>query len=205
MKRFTLTLAAALALFSAGCSEQPAATSETKKEVEKPQPVSGQSAAFKMYQVARSWAPDAQLLKLDSTHLTDVPPEPGKAGSWEAIFTSAAKSSSRSYTFSAVEQLPNLHKGVFGGADQPFRPGGPTSPFLMAALKVDTDAAYKTAQTKAADYEKKNPNVPITFLLEKTSRFPDPAWRVIWGESLSTSGFSVYIDASTGAYLETMH
>ena len=206
MKRFTLPLAAALALFSAGCSEQPAATSEQKTEVETPQPISGQSAAFKMFQVARSWAPDAQLLKLDSTHVADVAAEPGKSGPWEAVFTSAARSAARSYTWSAVELMPDLHKGVFGGGDQPYLgPSGPSVPFVMAALKVDTDAALKTAESKAADYEKKNPKMPITFLLEKTSRFPDPAWRVIWGESVSTSGFSVYVDATTGAYLETMH
>lgn len=159
-----------------------------------------------MYQVARSWAPDAQLLKLDSTHLTDVPAEAGKSGSWEAVFTSETKSAARPYTYSAVEQLPELHKGVFAGPDQPYRgPSGPTTPFLMAALKVDTDAAYKTAQTKAVDYEKKNPKTPISFLLEKISKFPDPAWRVIWGESVSKSGLSVYVDATTGAYLETMH
>ena len=81
-------------------------------------------------------------------------------------------------------------------------------PFPIAAVKVDTTAAYKTAmetpQSKAADYDKKNPGKPITILLEKTSKHPDPAWRIIWGESVGTSNFSVLIDASTGAYLETM-
>jgi len=159
-----------------------------------------------MYQLARSWAPDAQLLKLDSTHLVDLPGDPAKAGFWEAIFTSADKAAARSYTWSAVEQLPDIHKGVFAGPIQPYTgPSGPSRPFPMAALKVDTDAAYQTARSQAAEYVKKNPNMPITFLLEKTERFPSPAWRVIWGESVSTSGFSVYVDATLGTYLETMH
>ena len=78
----------------------------------------------------------------------------------------------------------------------------------MAAVKIETDAAYKTAmetpQSKAADYDKKNPGKPITVILEKTSKHPDPVWRIVWGESVGTSNFSVLIDASTGAYLETM-
>ena len=78
----------------------------------------------------------------------------------------------------------------------------------MAAVKVDTDTAYKTAmdttQSKAGDYDKKNPGKPITILLERTNKHPDPAWRIIWGESAGTSNFSVLIDASTGEYLETM-
>ena len=46
--------------------------------------------------------------------------------------------------------------------------------------------------------------MPVTFLLEFTKRFPNPAWRVIWGESVGTSDFSIFVDATTGEYLETM-
>ena len=78
----------------------------------------------------------------------------------------------------------------------------------MVAVKVDTDAAYKTAMetvaSKAADYDKKNPGKPITIILEKTNKHDDPVWRNVWGESVGTSNFSVLIDASTGSYLETM-
>ena len=78
----------------------------------------------------------------------------------------------------------------------------------MAAIKIDTAAAYKTAMetphSHAAEYDKKNPGKPITILLERTTKHPDPAWRIIWGESAGTSNFSVLIDASTGEYLETL-
>jgi hypothetical protein len=69
---------------------------------------------------------------------------------------------------------------------------------------VATEAAYKTALSKGADYDKKNPGKAITFLLESTKKFPDPTWRVIWGESVGTSNFSIIVDASTGLYQETM-
>jgi hypothetical protein len=181
-----------------------------KKAPEKPEPVTGQSAVFKMFQMARAWAPDSQVLKMQSMHLAEVKDgAPGTAPAWQAIFVSAAKGQSRSYTFSIVEGEGNLHKGTFAGLEEGWRgPSDMSSPFLMAAVKVDTDAAYKTAmenpRTHAAEYDKKSPGKPITILLERTAKHPDPAWRVIWGESAGTSNFSVLIDASTGEYLETL-
>ena len=70
---------------------------------------------------------------------------------------------------------------------------------------MDTDAAYKTALGKARDYDKKNPGMTISMLLERNKQYPNPAWRIVWGESVGTSGFSVFIDASTGEFLETLH
>jgi hypothetical protein len=82
------------------------------------------------------------------------------------------------------------------------------APSLMAAIKIDTDAAYKiamdTPRSHAAEYDKKNPGKPITIMLERTSKHPNPAWRIIWGESAGVSNFSVVVDASTGDYLETL-
>jgi hypothetical protein len=197
--------AAALAMVLTSCSEQPAAQPEKKAEA-KPEPISGQSALFKMYQVARSWASDCQVLKLTSMHITDVPDQPGKAGVWEGTFVSPSRSEARTYNWSAVDSVEsNLHKGVFQTGSQPFSGRGSSKPFLIAAVKTDTDAALETAKAKAVDYEKKNPGKPIIYVLEETERFPDPAWRVIWGESIGTSNFSIFVDAMTGGYLATMH
>ena len=208
LKPSTLPAAALLAILTA-CSNTPAPTTE-KKEPEKVEPVTGQTAVFKMYQMARAWSPDAQVMKMQSVHLSEVKEgAPGTAGVWQGTFVSAAKSHSRSYTFSIVEGEGNLRKGAFAGPEEIW--GGPTgmnTPFLMAAVKVDTPTAYKTAmetpQSRAADYDKKNPGKPITIMLERTSKHPNPAWRIIWGESAGTSNFSVLVDASTGEYLETL-
>jgi hypothetical protein len=196
-----------LVLLLGGCSETTP-TAE-KKEPEKPaEPATGQSALYKMYQVARSWAPDAQVLKMNTIPLSEVPEVPkGTAAAWQATFTSAARSQARSYTYSIVESQGNLHKGVFAGLEEGWSgPRGTNAPFPMMAVKIDTDAAYKTALDKGgADYDKKSPGKPISFLLEKVQKFPDPVWRVIWGESAGTSNFSVYIDASTGDFKEKLH
>jgi len=212
MRYFIPAAAAGFLVVLAACSETPPAVTAPKKEPEKAEPVTGQVALYRMYQMSRSWANDSQVLKLTSLHIgeaPDGPPGSGAAPAWQATFTSAAKSEARSYTFSIVESQGNLHKGLFAGPQEGWSgPRGSSTPFLIAAVKVDTDAAYKTAmttaQSKAADYDKKNPGKPITYLLERTSRHPDPAWRIIWGESVGVSNFSVLIDASTGAFLETM-
>ena len=209
MSKPTIFPAIALLAILTACSDTPAPT--VKKEPEKLEPVTGQTAVYRMYQMARTWAPDAQVLKMQSMHLSEFKDgAPGTAPAWQAVFVSAAKSQSRSYTFSIVEGESNLHKGAFAGLEEGWNgnPSGMDSPFLMAAIKVDTDAAYKTAmespRSHAAEYDKKNPGKPITIMLERTPKHPNPAWRIIWGESAGTSNFSVRIDASTGEYLETL-
>ena len=104
-----------------------------------------------------------------------------------------------------MEAEGNLHEGVFAGLEEDYGgPRGPAFPFEIAAIKFDSDQAYDAAAEKSQAYIKKHPDKPMAYLLEKTNRFPDPTWRVIWGESVGTSNFSVLVDASTGEYLETL-
>jgi hypothetical protein len=208
MQKHSLILAAALFAALSACSETPAPNTAEKKEPEKVEPVTGQTALYRMYQAARTWAPDAEVLTFTNLHITDAPDGPRESGAmpaWQAVFTSASRSEARTYNYAVLESSGNLHKGAFAGSTESYRPHGFTSPFLIAAVKVDTDAAYKTALEKAADYDKKHPGLPITYVLEKTQKHPDPAWRVVWGENVQTSDFSILVDASTGAYLETVH
>ena len=201
MRKLSLILGCALLMILTGCSES---SQPEKKEPPKPaEPVTGLTALFRMYQVARSWSSDIQVLKMNSIHLLEVPSVPGQAGAWEATFTSASKGRARTYTYSAIESPGNLHQGVFAGPEQDL--SAQAQPFLIAAVKVDTDAAYKTALGKAGEYDKKNPHLTISMLLERNKQYPNPAWRIIWGESVGTAGLSVFIDASTGEFLETLH
>jgi hypothetical protein len=202
MKRSFFCFSGALLLLLAGCSETP--QPEAKKAAQPAEPVTGQVALYRMYQVARSWAPDAQVLKMNSILLTEIPQVRGKAGAWQATFTSADKSAARPYTYSVVEEEGNLHEGVFPGKAESWS-GPAAKSFLIAGVKVDTDAAYKAALKEAGAYDKKNPHQMISFLLEKNEKFAEPVWRVIWGESVGTSGLSILIGASSGTYLETLH
>jgi len=202
--RSRLSVACGVLALLAACSDQP---SVSEKKVEKAaEPVTGQSALYRMYQVARSWSSDAEVLKMNSMHLTDVPDVHGKAGAWQATFVSESKNAARLYTYSVVEAEPNLHQGVFPSQPESWSgPGSGNKPFIIGAVKIESDAAYKTAAKNATDAGKQNPKQTISFLLEKEQKFTNPTWRVIWGESTGTSGLSAFVDASTGAYLETMH
>ena len=130
---------------------------------------------------------------------------PGQAGAWEATFVSASKASSRIYTFSSIEAEGNLHEGVFAGPIESYSGRGSGVPFLIAALRTDSDDAYAVAAQRSQDYIKKHPGMPISYVLEQTNRFPQLAWRVIWGASASTSDYSVFVDATMGTFIEKAH
>lgn len=202
--RKRLALLIPVMFLAVSCTEAP--KEAKKKEPEKPpEPVSGRTAFHQMFVAARSWAPDVQPLQLVSLPIEGVKPADGKFGAWRCLFASQTKAKLRIYTYAVVEGTGNLHKGVFHEPGEENFSGsrGQAKPFLVQAFRTDTPDALKTAldQGGAADFVKKNPTVPMTFLLEWTPRFPSPAWRVIWGESVSTSQYSVFVDASTGAFL----
>jgi hypothetical protein len=184
-----------------GCSEAPKV--EQKKQAPKPlEPITGRQAFQQMYVSARAWAPDAQTIQMRSIQLEAVKAPNGKAGAWQCTFVSPGRGRAKMYTWSAIESEGNLHKGVFGGSEQSYSPSRQQQPFLAAAVRTDSDEAYESAVKKSADFLKKNPNMQVNFILEWTPRFPDLAWRVIWGDSVSTSPYSVYIDATNGNFLE---
>ena len=203
MRTLALTIASTLLLMAA-CSDAP--KQAAKKEAEKPDPpITGRQAFQKMFPSARGWAADALPLVLQSYNLQGVKSEAGKAGAWVTTFVSTGQRKSRQYTWSAMEAEGNLHKGVFAGLEQSWSgPAGQEMPFEVAAIRTDSDAALETAmqQKETKEFAKKNPTMPLMFIMERTRRFPDLTWRVLWGESVGTSEYSVFVDASTGKYLE---
>lgn len=205
MRTFGVVFIATVVFLSA-CSEAPKQQQAKQEEPKKaPEPITGRNAFFKVFVAARGWAPDVQCLSVSSIPVEDVKSTPGKSGAWQVTVFSPSKLRKRTYTWSAVESEGTLHEGVFPGQEEAVNPNAKIRPFLVAALKTDTDAALKVAEEKSADYMKKHPGMRINYLLELTDRHPSPAWRVIWGDSVGTSGHSVFVDATSGAYLETRH
>ncbi len=185
-----------LCLLLGACSEP---TTTATKEPEKPaEPMTGRQAFQQMYPTARAWAADAMPVQMESINLPQVKSSDGKAGAWECVFYSPSTAKSRMYTWSAVEAEGNLHKGVFASTEPGLR--SPKT-FEIAALRTDSDAAYKTAVEKSAEYVKKHPDTPVIFHLEMSNRFPNLAWRIIWGTSIASSDYSVFVDATTGEFL----
>jgi hypothetical protein len=179
------------------CSDAPVAKTPEKP----PEPATGRQAFYQTFPQAHTWSVDAQPLRVRSLELSELPADNGKAAAWEVTYVSQAKGRSRVYTWSAVEAAGNIHKGVFASQEESWRPGGSDKPFVIQALKTDTPEVLQTAIAHSEAYFKNlGPKPHPKFVLECTSRYPDPVWRVYWGDSVSAAQWSVFINAVTGQY-----
>ena len=196
-------LATALAtLLMASCG----ATS-TKKEAEaKPaapvEPITGLTGLYRCFGPSRQWAADIQVLRVQNLYVKDRVAPPGKAFAWQVTFVSPSKNRIKNCTYSVV-QGDGLYEGVYNPNDEAYSgPSKLAQPFVIQAVKKDTDEIYKVALEHSKEYASKNPNVPITMLLELTDRNTEVAWRVIWGTSVGNSAYSVFVDSTNGTFLK---
>ena len=191
----------------AGCSEapRPAEKAETPKPAAPAEPVDGQKAFFQTYVAARSWAVDTEGLLLQSVDIPEVKSQDGKFGAWRATFVSPSKQRVAVFNFSAVQSSGKFLKGVFQDHEEGYSKGR-EKPWPVSALKTSSAKVYEIAieRKETKEYLKKNPDKQVMMVLEHTNRHPNLAWRVIWGESVSRSDFSVFVDASSGDFLEVM-
>lgn len=189
----------------AGCASEPPkpAADKPKEPAPPPEPVSSQYAFRQMYGAARSWALDAQPLRLSNITLEEYRTVKGKADGWQATFVSPQRRLAKTFTYSVIQGPGNLRRGVFEGPEESWT-GRQGVPFSILAFKLDATTALETALKRGAAYARKHPDMPINFLLERTERFPYPNWRVIWGDSVGTSEYSILIDATTGVYRQTL-
>lgn len=194
------SLSAAFLIVLTGCS-----SSAPKKEEPAPEPVTGLHALAQMFSAARTWQTDVRVLRVNSLNSGDKMSPPGRAPAWQATFASETAHQSRIYTFSISDISTSVRQGIFPDAPIPFTAAGQTAqPFVIAAAKKDTDEVYATAFEHGAEYIAKHPGTQMNYLLEMNDRWPDATWRVIWGESSSNSGFSVLVDATTGAFARVL-
>ncbi len=155
-RRFFLRLAVALGVASIALCGCGATSTAPKKAEAPPEPVTGLHALYQMFAASHAWAPDAQVYNFTSIHLSDVKPQPGKAGAWQAVFVSPSLQQSRTYTFSVIEASMSLHQGINSGKPDAWSgPNASSQPFSIAAARVDSDAAYQTALKKAAAFDAK--------------------------------------------------
>ncbi len=203
-QKILILSATVLLAFCTACSTEAPKEAATKKEVKPVAPVSGQTASFEMYKVARLWAGDAAVLKLENLDIPEAKPLPGKYGAWKATFASFQKRLKREYLYSVAESSAGAHKGVFPGPELPYVPIGAIRIFNFADVKTDTPEALENAlkQKDVAAFAAKHPELPVQFILEWSMVTPRPAWRVYWGGTVSTSEASVYIDAGDGKFLK---
>jgi hypothetical protein len=195
-----------MCVIASGCStEAPKETAKTAEPEKPPEAVTGLTAFHRMFMTARTWASDVQSVWMRNIPLEQVKGPPGTSGAWEAMFVSPSKAQSKIYTYSVIEAGGNLHKDVFAGLAEAWTgPRGQQRPWPIQALKKDSTTAWEVALENSKDYAAKNKDRPISFLLEQTPRHPELVWRVIWGESVARSNYSVLVGASTGLFLEKL-
>jgi hypothetical protein len=183
----------------ASCSDPPKAAKEPEKPAE---PIGAQSAFHQVFLQARTWAPDLLVWRVRDIPMSSVKPDGGKRPAWEVTVVSPSKGKSRTYTYSVVEE-GNIHKGVFAGLEEEYRgPQAQNVAWPVQAFKVDSTKAYEVALSRSADFVKEHPDIPTLMIMEQTSRHPYLTWRVVWGTSVATSGYSVYVGATTGEFVE---
>src|SRR5580704_15117560 len=88
-----------------GCSSAPEPKPAEKKP---PEPVTGLHALYGMYQHARPWAQDLQVVSCRSIAISQVKAVPGKAAAWQAVFASQSLGQKRTYTSSVYDASATL-------------------------------------------------------------------------------------------------
>jgi len=194
MKRLALVVLC-LAMTS-GCTSGSKPTEEPKPKP--PELLSGRSAFQQLYVSARGWAPDAKPYQLQSQPSKDSNGHDGKATLWRGAFASTAQSASRGYVWSGVES-PDVARGVTPGTQDSFMPGGV---FDVAFLKIDSDAAFTTAQKHGGDkIVQETPDIPVAYLLDWNRGENNLVWHVIYGNGRSDSKLVADVNASTGEFI----
>ena len=210
--RSTAILSCSLALLLAGgCGSGEAPSLRTEKpeapkppEPEPPKEVTGRHAFQNMFVAARSWARDAQPFHLRNFYMKQSFGLGGQAVAWTASFASRSLRKYKTYTYS-TEKTANLYKGVFAGHDIRYSAEseftGP--PFPVAGFRIDSDQAFEVAEAKGGKaFREKNPQAPVTFLLEYSRSYQRLVWLVCYDVGCTTSPFTVYVHASTGGVLK---
>ncbi|MEO6119186.1 MAG: hypothetical protein ABIP12_00745 [Terriglobales bacterium] len=160
----------------------------------------GRSAFQKMYVAARTWSPDSQPIRLESSPHTEDPDD-GRAAIWKAVFASASKQNIRNFSWSGVASDPE--NGVQPGSlDYYSAANASTRPFDLNFLKVDSTQAFEVAEKKGgAALRKKDLKLPVKYMLFFDSTKNRLLWRVIYGASQSGAKLSVLVSASSGEFV----
>ena len=188
--------------FMAGCSSEPS------KPAEKPQPkaaevVTGRTAFQKLYVAAHGWARDAQPYRLESQVTSDANGKDGKSAVWRGAFASPAGHGAKPYIWSGTDAPDAPQRGVNPGTEDSYSPNNSsTRVFDVGFLKVDSDAAFETAQKHGGDKVlQKTPDTPVSFVLEWSGPENALLWHVIYGTNRDSAVLRVAVNASSGEFL----
>ena len=207
----TISLALALAACSSAPSgnQKPSEQSSTAPAATPAETETGHVAFQKLYVVSRGWAPDTEPVRLESEnyarHDNNDPAllgHGGKSAVWRGVYASAARSSMKTYLWSGLTG-PDAKPGITPGNEDPYSPSNTsTRTFQLAYFKTDSDAAFATAQKHGgAALLKKDPKMPVNYILDWDARRSLLEWTVLYGESKNDPKLDVVVNASSGEFV----
>lgn len=172
-------------------------------QVQQPVLYTGQEAFIRMMGNARRWSIDALPVHLESELTSEANGQGGKSAVWRAYMASHSRGKVKTFVCSGSRLRGAPPAGVSSTSlDRPLTAQFAALVFEPLRLKVDTDRAYSLAMEHGgAALLKKNPNQPVTYLLEWSHKDRALVWHVIFGPKLAEAKGIGAINASTGSFL----
>jgi hypothetical protein len=208
-------IAISIAVTLTACSSAPSGNTKSAEQssaAPAPPPAeteTGHIAFQKLYVVSRGWAPDTEPVRLESEnyarHDSNDPAllgRDGKSAVWRGVYASPARSSMKTYIWSGLTG-PDSKPGITPGNEDPYSASNTsTRTFQLVYLKKDSDQAFDTAQKHGgAALLKKDPKMPVNYILDWDTRRNLLEWSVLYGESKNDPKLDVVVNATTGEFL----
>ncbi|HEU5453883.1 MAG TPA: hypothetical protein VFU76_17930, partial [Terriglobales bacterium] len=175
-----------------------AAPSTPAKEA--PVKYSARECLSRMDGQAQRWATDALVFHVESDINPETDGHGGKSTVWKGIYASASRQTIRTFTCSGSREAYAPPLGVTGELELAYKPSA--TPFQAFLVKADSDKAFEVAQQHGGEaLLKKDPQLPVTYLLAMERGQSVPTWFVIYGKSMQDNKGIGMINATTGGFL----
>ena len=207
MNRITIALLFAGILFFAACSSAPQKPAETKQPEKAAAPkttekITGREAFQKMYPAGRGWISDAKPVRVESQSTSDADGRDGKSAIWRVVFASPGRQKMQGFAWSG-STATDMDPGISHGTEDTFSAANAsTQPFDLNFLKIDSDQALATANKHGGDkLLKKDPKMPVQYLLDWDPRKNQLVWHVIYGTSRMNAALVIDLDATKNDFI----
>lgn len=211
MEFFRVTMVGAILLASFGCSstpqksadnQQPKMVNASATQKKEPFPYTAKPCFTRMSDMAQRWSPDALPFHLESTLTTEANGQDGKSTVWRALYASPSRGTFKTFTCSGSRLPDQPPEGVTSTVESTSSPVVASLEFVPAYLQLDSDKAFALAQQHGgANLTKKDPQLPVLYILERDAKQKAVFWYVIYGKSQSDNKGIGVINASTGAFV----
>lgn len=206
----TMRLVLPIAVLAGGiltaCSNQPPAKpsdqvkSEAAPAKQEPRLYTAKECLRMVQGQANLWSADSRLVHIESDLTSESDGKTGRSAIWRFMFISGRRSAMRTFICSGSREPSAPPVGLSEGMDLPLPRGG--MPFDSFLLKVDSDRALEIAHGHGGErILKRNPQQPVTYVVEMAHGETTPHWYVIYGRNLKENKGIGIINATTEKFV----